>query len=126
MADDQASNDINDGGDAPELSYDDEVTTTVAIAEEVKTTVTDDYVDEPIEDYVVNLVVNEQPDGVSPSDLADAAITDMQGNLIPSKTTAMIDAINDYSSTIYDELSTSTAAVTGGKRWWGKFIKQNK
>ncbi|CAF4193044.1 unnamed protein product [Rotaria socialis] len=43
----------------------------------------------------------------------------MQGNVVPSKTTAMIEAINDYSSTIFDELTTETTAITGGKRWWG-------
>ena len=120
MADNQASsNDINDGGDAPE-AYDDDPTTTMGfVTEDIKSTETDDYVDEPIEDYVVKLVVDGQDEGVSvPSHIADAAITDIQGNIISSKTT-MIDTFNEYSTTIYDELSTSTATGTGGKRLWG-------
>ncbi|CAM4743026.1 unnamed protein product [Rotaria magnacalcarata] len=133
MAEDQASsNEIYEGGEEKQMSYDDD-STTIAAVEEIKTTVADDYVEEPIEDYIVNLAVNEQPEGVSVSpSFVDTVITDMQGDLVPSKTTAMIDAINDYSSTILDELSTETTAITGGKRWWedvnflGKKFKKTK
>ncbi|CAM2707022.1 unnamed protein product [Rotaria socialis] len=124
MAEDQASsNERNEGGEDKDMS-DYEDSTIIAAVEEIKPIVADDYAEEPIEDYIVNLAVNEQPEGVSTSpSFVDTVIADMQGNVVPSKTTAMIEAINDYSSTIFDELTTETTAITGGKRWWGKFIK---
>ncbi|CAF2586960.1 unnamed protein product [Rotaria sp. Silwood2] len=123
MADDQsASNERNGNDDGSDLSYDDDVATTV-VAESIKTTtVAEDYVEEPIEDYVVNLVVNEQPEGgvTLSTSIVDAAITDIQDSMIPSKTSTIIDKINEYVTTAVDELSTSTPeAITGGKRWWG-------
>jgi hypothetical protein len=117
MADD-SSNDVGEGGDVPEIA-DYEETTPAIIADATTTSVLDDYDDEPIEDYVVKLVVNEQPDGVSP--LVDAAITDIYGNPISSKTT-LIDSINGYTTAVYDELSGNGTAATGGKGWWGKFV----
>jgi hypothetical protein len=124
MADDQASsNEKNEGGEAPDLPYDDDDdNTTTAIAESIKTTIAGDYDDEELEDYVVNLVVNEQPEGVTLStNIVDAAITDIQQNLIPSKTSSLIDSISDYTTSAYDELSSTTAVITGdgGKRWFG-------
>ncbi|CAF1661956.1 unnamed protein product, partial [Adineta ricciae] len=81
MADEQPSAyDGGEGGDAPDAQeYDDQPTTPVAAAAETTASAgEDDYVDEPIEDYVVNLVVNEQPDGATLSpDLANAVITDI-------------------------------------------------
>ncbi|CAF1485429.1 unnamed protein product, partial [Adineta ricciae] len=79
MADEQPSSyDGGEGNDAPDAhEYDDQPTTPV-VAEATTSVGDDDYVDEPIEDYVVNLVVNEQPDGATLSpDLANAVITDI-------------------------------------------------
>lgn len=127
MADDQASsNEINEGSEAPEV-YDDDTTTTGAIIEELKTTtVAEDYEDETVPDYVVNLVVNEQNEGdvQLTTKIVDAALTDMNGNAIPSRTADLITAINEYSTTIAGELSDETTAIAGGKGLWGKFIKQ--
>ncbi|CAF0791243.1 unnamed protein product [Rotaria sordida] len=123
MADGQpSSNEINEGGEGGDYVSNDETTT--VIAENIKTTpIVDDYVDEPLEDYVVNLVVNEQPDsGITVSTkVVDAAIADMQDTSTPSNIAAITDKINEYTATVIDELSSSptTDAITGGKRWWG-------
>jgi hypothetical protein len=126
MADDQeSSNDVGEGGDAPEISdYEDTAATTTAAAIEQTTTspLLDDYDDEPIEDYVVKLVVNEQPDGAISQDILDAAVTDIHGNIISKA--PFYDSIHGYTTSIYDELNGNGTAITGGKRWWGKFIKQ--
>jgi hypothetical protein len=117
MADDQdASNDVGDGGDAPEISdYDDSTTTASAVIDSTTISSLEDYDDnEPIEDYVVKLVVNEQPDGA----IIDAAATDIYGN------TRISDTINGYTTALYDELSGNGTAITGGKTWWGKFVRQ--
>jgi hypothetical protein len=101
MADDQdASNDVGEGGDAPEVSDYEESTSTASVIQQTTSSLLDDYDDEPIEDYVVKLVVDDQSsfDAKSP--------------------------IQDYSTALYDELSGNGTAITGGKRWWGKFIKQ--
>lgn len=104
-----------------------EATTTVVPAEvqpEKSTApVLDEYDDdEPIEDYVVKLVVNDEPEqSTSAKDLIDAAITDSNGNLIPSKTSEIIDAVNSYTSTVVDEIAGETTGITGGgKSWWSE------
>ncbi|CAF3496892.1 unnamed protein product [Rotaria sordida] len=130
MADGQpSSNEINEGGEGGDYVSNDETTT--VIAENIKTTpIVDDYVDEPLEDYVVNLVVNEQADsGITVSTkVVDAAIADMQDTSTPSNIAAITDKINEYTATVIDELSSSptTDAITGGKRWWvlGKKFKK--
>jgi hypothetical protein len=119
MAEEQDSaNDIGEGADAPEISDYEDTTTTAAI-EYTTTTVIDDYDDGPIEDYVVKLVVDEQSNGVLSPELADALATDIYGNTISPITT-----LNGYTTAIYDELNANSTAITGGKRWWGKFVKQ--
>jgi hypothetical protein len=124
MADDQeSSNDVGEGGDAPEISDYDDATTTTAAIEQTTNSLVDDYDDEPIEDYVVKMVVNGQPDGSISQDILDAGATDIYGNIIPSKTN-LYDSINGYSTALYDELNGNGTAITGGKRWWGKSIKQ--
>ncbi len=128
MADDQdTANDIDEGGDAPDIDdYGDAGTTTAAAAavDNPTTTSAADYDDdEPIEDYVVKLVVNEQPDGAISSDLVNAAVTDMNGNIISSNT-KLYDSINGYTTALYDELNGNTTAIAGGRRLWGKFVKQ--
>lgn len=125
MADDQdPSREVDENGDAPEISdYDDTTVADAVIADQSTTLPSDDYDDGPIEDYVVKMVVDEQPDGA----LIDVAVTDLSGNVI-SQNTKIYDAINTYSTAIYDELNGNATAITGGKRWWGKFIirKQGK
>lgn len=118
MADDlDPSKDVNEVDDEGEFDYEDATTTVPVTAPSlVHNTTTplavDDYDDdEPIEDYVVNLVVNEKPDGLS-SDLADAFVTDSYGNRI-------YDSINSATASVYDELNGNGTAITGGKRWFG-------
>jgi len=67
------------------------------------------------------LVVNEQSDvdGQLTTTIAEAAITDIHGNVIPSKTSEFIDKINEYTTTIAGELSDETTAGPGGKGLWG-------
>lgn len=125
MADDHdPSNDVNENDDGGEFDYE-ELTTIAPVtppavpAQAVQTTATslldEDYEDdEPIEDYVVNLVVNEKPDGL-PSGFGDA-VTDRYGNTI-------YDSLNAASTAVYDELNGNGTGITGGKRWFGKFIK---
>ena len=144
MAGDQAP--FNYDADLPDdLYYDDDydvppaaaattttTTTTVTstVTETAETTSFNDYYhyddDEPIEDYVVNLIIDDkQPNGatVSPS-LVDATVTDMQQNMIPSKSSALTDSINQV-TTAYNELSGNTTAIAGPKGWWsGKFAKK--
>jgi len=123
MADDQdSSNDLGEGGDAPEISDYDDTTTTAAAIEQTTTSLVDDYDDEPIEDYVVKLVVNEQPDGQISQDLLDAAVTDIYGNIISKPT--LYDSINGYTTALYDELNGNGTAIAGGKRWWGWSTKK--
>jgi hypothetical protein len=118
MADDQEpSNEVDEGGEGPEISDFEEQTTSVIGIGNTTTPLVDAYDDEPIEDYVVNMVVNDQ------SDLINAAITDSNGNIISSRT-KLYDSINGYTTAIYDELNGNGTANTGGKRWWGKFVKQ--
>ena len=118
MADDQdSSNDVGDAGDAQEVpDYGDDTSATASF-DSTTTSLLNEYDDdnEEIQDFVVNLVVNEQPDGA----IADAVVTDIYGN------TKITDAINDYTTALYDELSGNSTAITGGKRWWGKFVRQN-
>ena len=123
MADDQdPSKDVDENGDAPEISdYDDTTVADAVIADQSTTPPSDDYDDGPIEDYVVKMVVDEQPDGA----ILDAAVTDISGNII-TQNTKFNDAINSYSTAIYDELNGNATAITGGKRWWGKFITQKQ
>jgi len=125
MADDQEpSNDVGEGGETPEISDYEEQTTSVIGIGNTTTPLPEAYDDEPIEDYVVNMVVNEQSDGASLSpDLINAAITDSNGNIISSRT-KLYDSINGYTTAIYDELNGNGTANTDGKRWWGKFVKQ--
>ena len=117
MADDQdTSNDVDEGGDAPELPDYGESTSGAVFDSTTTSSLSDDYDDDaPIEDYVVKLVVNEQDAGA----IADAAVTDIYGN------TKFSDTINGYTTALYDELSGNSTAITGGKRWWGKFVRQN-
>ena len=125
MADDQEpSNDVGENGGEQEISdYDDAtapITDAVVIGDSTTARAVDDYDDDaPIEDYVVKMVVDEQPDGA----ILDAAVTDINGNVI-SQTTKISDAINSYTTSIYDELNANSTAIAGGKRWWGKFIGQ--
>jgi hypothetical protein len=118
MADDQeSSNDVGEGGDAPEISDYEETasaSTSAVVFESTTTLPSDDYDDEPIEDYVVKLVVNEQPDGA----IIDAAVTDIYGN------TKFSDSFNDFTTAVYDELNGNGTAITGGKRWWGWSTKK--
>jgi hypothetical protein len=113
MADDQdASNDVSEGGDAPEASDYDETSVPAVIESTTASSLLDEYDDDnaPIEDYVVKLVVNEQPDGA----IVDAYVTDIYGNT----------KLSDYTTALYDELNANGTAITGGKRWWGKFVRQ--
>ncbi|CAF0973697.1 unnamed protein product [Adineta steineri] len=113
MADDPNSNEIVDGDDVPELTDYDQ-SSTVAITNTSPAT-SDDYVDddEPIEDYVVNMVVNEQPDGtVLSPDLINAAIAESNNG----GRTSIYDSVT---TALYDELNGNGTAITGGKRWWG-------
>ena len=109
MADDQTSYDENEG-DVPETGDSDVQTSTVVVpsADASSTPVVegDDYDDDaPIEDYVVNLVVNEQPDGVTLSpDLVNAAITDINGNIIGNKP----NLYDSLSTAVYDQLNNNT------------------
>ncbi|UJR34197.1 hypothetical protein I4U23_021603 [Adineta vaga] len=115
MADEQPSSyDGGEGGDAPDTpEYDDH--TTPAIADATTAIIDDDYVDEPIEDYVVNLVVDEQPDGATLSpDLVNAAITDIHGNIIGRKP-----GLYDYTTSVYDELNGNGTGITGSKGLFG-------
>lgn len=127
MADEQdPSNDVGDGGDASEIDYEDSSST--AAGNNLPTTSSlSDYYDEnePIEDYVVKMVVNEQPDGPISPDLVQAYVTDIDGNVIGTKPT-IYDSLNGFTSTVFNELSENGTSVTGtdGKRWWGKFIEQ--
>lgn len=117
MADDQASpNEGGDGGDT--VDYDEATAVTITNSTTPAIVEYDD--DEPIEDFVINMVVNEQPDGVTISpDLLNVAITDIHGNIIGTKPN-LYDSIT---TAIYDELNGNGTAITGGKRWWGKFVK---
>jgi len=126
MADDQdAPNYAGEDGNAPEISdYDDSTsgtaTAAAAVVNDDSTPLpSDDYDDGPIEDYVVKLVVNEQPDGA----ILDAAVTDMSGNIISSNT-KIYDTINGYTTALYDELNGNTTSITGGKRLWGWSTKK--
>lgn len=132
-----ATNEVNDDLDNEQNDYDEAVTlppnvvdaspstTTVSSAiESSSSAIGDEYDDEPLEDYVVKLIVNGEPDSsTSAKDLIQAGITDTIGNL-PSKTSDVIDAINGYTSTVFDELAGSTTAITGeGKRFFSKSIR---
>lgn len=125
MADEQdPSNDVGDGGDASELDYEDSPSTAATAAANNSPTISSlsDYDDEnePIEDYVVKMVVNEQPDGPISPDLVDAFVTDINGNVIGTKPT-IYDSLNGFTSTVFNELSENGTSIAGadGKRWWG-------
>jgi len=79
--------------------------------------------EEPIEDYVVNMVVNENDGQTIPPELFNAAVTDINGNIITQKTT-LVDTINEYSTTVYDQLNGTSTGITGSKRWWGWSTKR--
>lgn len=102
MTDDQDSpNDVGENGDGHgghEIADYDGHTTAIIVRANTTTPAVLDYEDEPIEDYVVNLVVNEQPE------------------LVPART--------DLTTAIYEEFSGNTTAITGGKHEGGKFVKQ--
>ena len=152
MADDQeSSNEIGDETETPDSPDYDSITTTAAgeldgegesegeptaavaadptpaSASDVETTPSafeEDYPEEEIPDYIVNLYVNELPPGGSlPTDLVNAGMTDLNGNLISSRTT-LIDSINDYTTTIsqglFDQLNGNGTAGVGEKSWWRK------
>jgi hypothetical protein len=119
MADDQASQNEVEGDEAPEISDAVEATTT-AVIKDAANPLADDYPDESSEDYIVKLVVDDAAGKVTPN-LVNAAITDQFGNVLTTRS-SIIDSINGYSSTLYDELNSNNTAVTGGKGWWGKFI----
>jgi hypothetical protein len=80
-----------------------------------------DGAEEPVEDYVVNMVVNEDGATIAP-DILNVGVTDIHGNLITGRT-SLVDSINDYTTAIYDQVNGNGTGITGGKRWWGKFIK---
>lgn len=124
---DNENNEINDYDDSAVTAVADIVepspsTTTVSsVVESSSSAIVDEYDDdEPLEDYVVKLVVNGEPESSSSvKDLIDAGIADNVGDL-PSKTSAVIDAINGYTSTIVGELAENATAITGEeKRWLG-------
>lgn len=124
---DNENNDINDYDDSvvtnePDVIEPSSSTTTVSsVVENSSPPTVDEYDDdEPLEDYVVKLVVNGDAENTSPiKDLVDAGIADNVGDL-PSKTSAVIDAINGYASTIAGELAENGTAITGEeKRWLG-------
>ena len=149
MADDQeSSNEIGDESETPDSPDYDSMTTTAgeldvegeptaaapaeadptpAPASDFETTPSafeEDYPEEEIPDYIVNLYVNELPPGSSlPTDLVNAGMTDLNGNLISSRTT-LIDSINDYTTTIsqglFDQLNGNGTAGVGEKSWWRK------
>jgi len=130
MADDQPpSNEIGEGGEGAEGAegadgMDYEETTAAAVIGDTSTPGFEDLadVDEPLQDYVVNMVVNE--DGATlPPDLVQAAVTDIHGNLVTART-SLSDAINTYSSTVYDQLNSTDTGVAGSKRWWGWSTKK--
>jgi hypothetical protein len=123
MADDQdTSNELGDETEVPSV-HDQHDATTAAVNPDSGNPAGDDYVDEPIADYVVKLVVNESPDGVtiSPDLAANALVTDINGHIISSKQSTIIDTINEYSTAAYNELNggNGTGITTGSKRWWG-------
>ena len=135
MADDQeASNEVEE----PEITEYDEAaavstsTTTVGpVPQDIASTPNigaaeyDD--DEEIPDYVVKLVVDGTGDASDAAkDLVNAAVTDSYGNALPTKTSALIDAFNSYSTTVYDELNGNTTAIADErKRYWGKKSHQS-
>lgn len=139
MADDQeASNEVADEVEEPEIADYDEAgasSSTVVVPgpapQDVSSTpvapvVPDagDYDDEPIDDFVVKLVVDGTADASnSAKDLVTAAITDSNGNLLPTQSSVLVDALNNYSTTIYDELNGSTTAIANERKGlWGKKI----
>lgn len=120
---DNDNNEINDYDDQvvtdanPDVVVSSSTTPVSSVVESSSTSLVDEYDDdEPLEDYVVKLVVNGEPDSSTPSvkDIVDAGITDSIGD--DSKTSAVIDAINGYTSTIVDELAGNGTAITGGEK----------
>jgi hypothetical protein len=94
------------------------------IIEEGGNSVIEDYPneDEPLPDFHVKLIINDEPDGVPVTDIVTAAITDELGNVITT-TPTWKDAIDDYTATItqviQDEV-TGNGTTVGGKGWLGK------
>ena len=139
MADEQeASNEVADEVDEPENGDYEEAgggassSSTAAApgpAPDVSSTAVipgaEEYDDGPIEDYVVNLVVDGSVDASNAAkDLVTAAITDSNGLLLPTQSSVLVDALNTYSTAIYDELNggSTTAIADERKRFWGKKI----
>ncbi|CAF3899867.1 unnamed protein product, partial [Rotaria sp. Silwood1] len=89
-----------------------------------------DYSDDEIfPSYTVNLIINDLSEsGTVSTNLVDAAMTDIYANSIPLSTTPLITSINDYSTTItqeiYQQLKGDASDIAARKRWWGKFINQ--
>ena len=77
--------------------------------------------DEPLPDVTVNLIINDQPDGVT-GDIATAYITDEFGNVITT-TPTWREGVDGYIATIsqgiQDEL-TGNQTTVGGKGFFGK------
>jgi hypothetical protein len=92
----------------------------------VSTAVPEDYVDDDsLPDVMVNLIINDLPgdSNTLPADLVNAGVTDWYGNSITPPTT-LIDSINDYASTVTQELYTEmigNETNIGSKGWFGKF-----
>jgi len=129
---DNDNNEINDYDDQvvtdanPDVIVSSSTTPVSSVVESSPTSLVDEYDDdEPLEDYVVKLVVNGEPDSSTSSvkDIVDAGITDSIGD--DSKTSAVIDAINGYTSTIVDELAGNGTAITGGEKRWLGFSTRN-
>ncbi|CAF5089906.1 unnamed protein product, partial [Rotaria sp. Silwood1] len=60
--------------------------------------------------------------GTVSTNLVDAAMTDIYANSIPLSTTPLITSINDYSTTItqeiYQQLKGDASDIAARKRWW--------
>ncbi|CAF4753296.1 unnamed protein product, partial [Rotaria sp. Silwood1] len=83
-----------------------------------------DYSDDEIfPSYTVNLIINDLSEsGTVSTNLVDAAMTDIYANSIPLSTTPLITSINDYSTTItqeiYQQLKGDASDIAARKRWW--------
>jgi hypothetical protein len=128
--DDYEGNDPNDGNDNGETA--DVAGTTAVVPQppppppvdgEGGNSVVEDYPedDEPLPDFHVKLIINDQLDGYA-TDIVTAAITDEFGNPI-TPTTTWRDSIDGYTQAItqgiQDEL-TGNQTTVGGKGFFGK------